>query len=227
MIITRKAARWAHLLKREALGRTYAAQEDRSEQEAEPIATPRVVVTAMLPRPGRVYDNDNTDTAVNTVATDLPTRISSKSVSLALPLPFPYYRRRCCYDYYRNPDHYRRSYPSAETIDTLPSKADRPQHGHEDLTTLVQPRIVGERRAATTVAPSLLSSPAPAIAVAPPSSTPTSSCTTEEQQDASDAEQETGNGASLAIQAAVAAVTVSVDSNRLSRRNVLAARFCA
>lgn len=214
MIITRKAARWAHLLKREALGRTYAAQEDRSEQETEPVATPRVVATAMLPRPGRVDDNDNTDTAVNTVATDLPTRTSSRSVALALPLPF--YRRRCCYDYYRNPDHYRRCYPSAGT---LPSKADRPRHGHEDLETFVQPRIAGERRAATTGAPSLL---APAVTLAPSSSTQASPCRAGEQQDA-----ETGNGASLAIQAAVAAVTVSVDSNRLSRRNVLAARVCA
>ncbi|XP_076387884.1 uncharacterized protein LOC143264449 [Megachile rotundata] len=84
MIITRKVARWALLLKREALGRNYGAQK-RSEEAPSGA-------TAMLPRSGRVDDNIDTDT----VATDLD-RISS-CVALALPLPFPYY-----YHYYYNP----------------------------------------------------------------------------------------------------------------------------
>ncbi|XP_043259601.1 uncharacterized protein LOC122401499 [Colletes gigas] len=83
MIITRKVARWALLLKREALGRTYGAQK-RSEQ------APRVA-TAMLPRSGRVDDNIDTDTDTDTVATDL--RRTSSCVALALP--FPYYYRYC------------------------------------------------------------------------------------------------------------------------------------
>ncbi|XP_053976282.1 uncharacterized protein LOC128885534 [Hylaeus anthracinus] len=83
MIITRKVARWALLLKREALGRTYGAQK-RSEQ------APRGATT-MLPRSGRVDDNIDTDT--DTVATDL-TRTSS-CVPLALPLPCPCYYRYC------------------------------------------------------------------------------------------------------------------------------------
>ncbi|XP_017761189.1 PREDICTED: uncharacterized protein LOC108551502 [Eufriesea mexicana] len=78
MIITRKVARWALLLKREALGRNYGAQK-RLEQ------APRGA-TAMLPHSGRVDDNIDTD---DTVATDL--HRTSSCVALALPLPFPYY----------------------------------------------------------------------------------------------------------------------------------------
>ncbi|XP_017797573.1 PREDICTED: uncharacterized protein LOC108578707 [Habropoda laboriosa] len=86
MIITRKVARWALLLKREALGRTYGAQK-RSEQ------APRGA-TAMLPRSGRVDDNIDTDT--DTVATDL--NRTSSCVAFALPLlPFPYYYYRYYY----------------------------------------------------------------------------------------------------------------------------------
>lgn len=75
MIITRRVARWALLLKREALGRTYGAQK-RSVQAPNGA-------TAMLPRSGRVDDN------IDTVATDL--HRTSSCVTLALPLPFPYY----------------------------------------------------------------------------------------------------------------------------------------
>ena len=84
MIITRKVARWALLLKREALGRTYGAQK-RFEQ------APRGA-TAMLPHSGRVVDDNidtDTDTDTDTVATDL--HRTSSCVALALPLPFPYY----------------------------------------------------------------------------------------------------------------------------------------
>ncbi|KAK1128365.1 hypothetical protein K0M31_002829 [Melipona bicolor] len=116
MIITRKVARWALLLKREALGRTYGAQK-RSEQ------APRGA-TAMLPRSGRmVDDNIDTDTDTDTVATDL--HRTSSCVALALPLPFPYY-----YEYY-----YYYYYPRATRIAASLLNSDRPTlagHHEED-----------------------------------------------------------------------------------------------
>ncbi|XP_043513321.1 uncharacterized protein LOC122530436 [Frieseomelitta varia] len=111
MIITRKVARWALLLKREALGRTYGAQK-RSEQ------APRGA-TAMLPHSGRmVDDNIDTDTDTDTVATDL--HRTSSCVALALPLPFPYY-----YEYYY--------YPRATRIAASLLNSDRPTlTGHHE-----------------------------------------------------------------------------------------------
>ncbi|CAL7944911.1 unnamed protein product [Xylocopa violacea] len=79
MIITRKVARWALLLMREALGRTLGGQK-RVEQGR------RHDCRAMLPHPGRV--DDNIDRETETVATDLH-RTSS---CVALALPFSYYR---------------------------------------------------------------------------------------------------------------------------------------
>ncbi|XP_029038654.2 uncharacterized protein LOC117611771 [Osmia lignaria lignaria] len=90
MIITRKVARWALLLKREALGRNYGAQK-RSEQAPSGV-------TAMLPRSGRVDDNIDTDT--DTVATDLHRTSSRVALALPLPFPFPYYYH---YYYHYNP----------------------------------------------------------------------------------------------------------------------------
>lgn len=116
MIITRKVARWALLLKREALGRTYGAQK-RLEQ------APRGT-TAMLPHSGRVDDNiDDTD---DTVATDL--HRTSSCVALALPLPFPYY-----YYYY---------YPRAGITASLFYSARRTlTDHHEDHSFLLTGRI--------------------------------------------------------------------------------------
>ena len=123
MIITRKVARWALLLKREALGRTYGAQK-RSEQ------APRGA-TAMLPHSGRmVDDNIDTDTDTDTVATDL--HRTSSCVALALPLPFPYY-----YEYY----YY---YPRATRIAASLLNSDRPtltDHHEDDYLLSLHARI--------------------------------------------------------------------------------------
>ncbi|XP_017881673.1 uncharacterized protein LOC108625859 [Ceratina calcarata] len=119
MIITRKVARWALLLKREALGRTYGAQKRFEEASSHGVR-------AMLPYSGRIDDNIETDT--DTVATDLH-RISS-CVALALPLPFSYY-----YRYY---------YPRAAHIaaSLLNSNRRTLADNHEDKLLLMFARIV-------------------------------------------------------------------------------------
>ncbi|XP_078049818.1 uncharacterized protein LOC144476580 [Augochlora pura] len=204
MIITRKVARWALLLKREALGRTYGA-EKRSEEAIHRGAT------AMLPRSGRVDDNIDTDT----VATD-PRRTSS-CVALVLPLLFPYH-----YYYY-----YRYYYPRDEFAAASLLKSDRLAlaDDHEDhhsplgITGIVQqPTQVTERRAAAS----------PATALAAPVVAQRSSLTKskpEEQQDVAHGKQKTESVARGTE--VVVAAPESVDSNRLSRQNVLGARFCA
>ncbi|XP_076644986.1 uncharacterized protein LOC143354617 [Halictus rubicundus] len=211
MIITRKVARWALLLKREALGRTYGA-EKRSEEAI------HLGATAMLPRSGRVDDNIDTDTDTDpdtdTVATDL-TRTSSCVVLALPPLPFPYH----CYYYYYYHRYYR---PRAEFAASL-LKSDRLTlaDDHEDDSPLGTPRIV--HGPTTKVAFNCrATSPATALAAAPSSSCKPNAV---EQQDVAHGEQETESVA-RGIDVVVAAAE-SVDSNRLSRQNVLGARFCA
>ncbi|XP_033331074.2 uncharacterized protein LOC117223064 [Megalopta genalis] len=222
MIITRKVARWALLLKREALGRTYGA-EKRSEEAIHRGAT------AMLPRSGRVDDNIDTDTDHDhdTVATD-PRRTSS-CVALVLPLLFPYH-------------YYRYYYPRDEFAASL-SKPDRLAlaDDHEDHSPLGIAGIVQQptdkqetvdRRAAAVPATALL---AAAPVLASPSSSSSSSSSSpssltkpkqpEEQQDVAHGKQKTENVARGTE--VVVAAPESVDSNRLSRQNVLGARFCA
>lgn len=87
MIITRKVARWALLLKREALGRTYGAQDTRRGE-----GTRRGGYAAMLARPGcRPVDNNSQGETDRAVAAEPQGRRTS-CVPLALSFPLPFYR---------------------------------------------------------------------------------------------------------------------------------------
>ncbi|XP_076179212.1 uncharacterized protein LOC143152702 [Ptiloglossa arizonensis] len=210
MIITRKVARWALLLKREALGRNYGAQK-RSEQ------APRGA-TAMLPRPGRlVDDNIDTDTDTdNTVATDL--RMISSCVALALSLPFPYYYRYC---------------PRAGIAASLFYKSERCTlvDDHEDddcYSPLTNTWNDVPRPGPTSPIPGVrASSPAAAAAEAPIAAASTE-LKAEEQQDVAVHGVQEQENAPRGTKEEVVTVPESVDSNRrLSRQNVRGARFCA
>ncbi|KAK9298172.1 hypothetical protein QLX08_008403 [Tetragonisca angustula] len=202
MIITRKVARWALLLKREALGRTYGAQK-RSEQ------APRGA-TAMLPHSGRmVDDNIDTDTDTDTVATDL--HRTSSCVALALPLPFPYY-----YEYY---EYYYYRYPRATRIAASLLNSDRRtlttghHHEEDDYCLLSLLARIDEPQ----VEPNCFDLAASSTRIQP-----------KEQQDERGVhgEQETGNVASITNGKEVT-VLANVNSNRLDRQSYVRVRFAA